>query len=323
MPAPPKFWDEDLETPGEEPPEYPEEPIADRPLRPQTQKFLESLPPQIRHRVDRLLALQTAQRSLHREYRLELLALEKKYLAKSRPLYNERAHLVSEPVVHDGPNTFPGPAVGIPAFWLMAIRKHPVLCDLIEDCDFDALSYLTDVELETLPSPTLGFRLLFHFAANPYFENSVLRKTYTYEGSHGGDSGLFYGDVVGDEIVWTKGQELPPVAQQIDVGDEPPRSFFDFFRPPKVSPDNIHDRDVVEAQLVLDYGYGEFFKDELIPNCVDWFTGEAVEDTGADDGATGNDQSGDWIWSEEHGRYYRYEGDDEGGNPIYVWDESA
>ncbi|KAL4778186.1 hypothetical protein BJX76DRAFT_362968 [Aspergillus varians] len=327
MPPPPKFWVDGPETPREEPPEYDEHPQIGT-LRPKTQNFLEALPPQIRPRVDRLLGLQAAQRQLQREYRLDLLALEKRHLAKAKPLFDERAQLVSEPVLHAGDNAFPGPAVGVPAFWLMAMRKHPVLCDLIEECDVEALAYLIDIHLETLPSPELGFRLLFEFAKNPFFENKILQKMYTYQGGDDGSPGLYYDQVIGDEIFWMKGQELPPSGLD-GLGEPstpPPRSFFDFFRPPKATPDSPDGRDIVEAQLVLDYGYGEFFKDELIPNCVDWFTGEAEDDPADDNQAPSSgvdDRTGDWIWSPEHGRYYRYAGDNEQGAPIYIWDEST
>jgi hypothetical protein len=74
--------------------------------------------------------------------------------------------------------------------------------------------------------------------------------------------------------------------------------------------------DIVEMKLVLDYGYGEMFKEKIIPDAVDWFTGEA-----ADDGQGGrDDENNGWIWSQEHGRYYRQTGFDDDNNPTCVWE---
>jgi hypothetical protein len=57
--------------------------------------------------------------------------------------------------------------------------------------------------------------------------------------------------------------------------EEPFESFFDFFNPPRLAPANSEDLDILEMKLALDYGYGEIFKEKLIPDAVDWLIGEA------------------------------------------------
>lgn len=61
-------------------------------------------------------------------------------------------------------------------------------------------------------------------------------------------------------------------------------------------------------KITLDYKLGEVFKEELIPNAVDWFTREA------------KDEEEEWIWNEEHRRHYRQIGIDNDGNPVCEWD---
>ncbi|KAE8444931.1 hypothetical protein EG329_014058 [Mollisiaceae sp. DMI_Dod_QoI] len=273
--------------------------LRPRILNPKAADFIDSLPnPTIHKQVTRLLSLQ-AQKQRHKEsYQAELLALENKYLAKCKPLYQERATVVTGadlscdlPSIMDG---FAGPPAGIPEFWLTVMQNHPSVRDVIQSWDEEVLSYLTDIRVELLEAPELGFRLVFDFAENAFFENKMLKKTYTYERGEDG-AGLFYGDVFGDTIFWREGRELPPsrygFSQESD--DElPPESFFDFFNPPNLDPVDDEELDILEMKLALDYGYGEVFKEKLIPDAVDWFIGEAAgADQQGDDQATNDD----WV----------------------------
>ncbi|KAK2425172.1 nucleosome assembly protein 1-2 [Trifolium repens] len=47
----------------------------------------------------------------------------------------------------------------------------------ITERDEEALKYLKDIKWFKLDNPK-GFKLEFHFDSNPYFQNSVLTKTY-------------------------------------------------------------------------------------------------------------------------------------------------
>lgn len=44
-----------------------------------------------------------------------------------------------------------------------------------------ALKHLTDIKLEYLDTKQAGFKLLFSFSPNEFFEDSVLTKTYYYQ----------------------------------------------------------------------------------------------------------------------------------------------
>lgn len=71
--------------------------------------------------------------------------------------------------------------IGIPNFWLTVLRNHEGLSSTITEKDEAALAFLIDIRLEYLPDDTPGFKLLFDFAPNPFFENTILEKTYHYQ----------------------------------------------------------------------------------------------------------------------------------------------
>lgn len=75
----------------------------------------------------------------------------------------------------------PGSEEGIESFWLTALQNHSGISELITERDEGALKYLLDVRYTHLAKPELGFKLVFEFAENPYFENKALEKTYYYQ----------------------------------------------------------------------------------------------------------------------------------------------
>ena len=113
--------------------------------------------------------------NLQKAFVAEQRALEKKY----EPLYASvcaaRRDIVTgavDPVVSGGA----GPK-GIPGFWLTAMKNCRSIADFIEDHDEPVLEFLTDITT-AYEGDLAGFRLDFHFAANPYFDNAVLSKVF-------------------------------------------------------------------------------------------------------------------------------------------------
>jgi len=64
-------------------------------------------------------------------------------------------------------------------------------------------------------------------------------------------------------------------------------TFFNFFSPPTAEDEEESDQDEEEegldSKLEADYAYGEMIKDDIVPNAVKWFTGEALHDFDEDD----------------------------------------
>lgn len=114
----------------------------------------------------------------------------------------------------DDPDYIPLPledeTSAIPEFWLTALRNHPALSEMITDRDADALKALVDVTISYLPSQDKqpGFKILFHFAENDFFKNSVLEKTYLYQEEVGYEGDFVYDRAIGTTIEWKEDKDL-------------------------------------------------------------------------------------------------------------------
>ena len=160
------------------------------------------------------------------------MELEKKYLEKYKPLYKRRADIVNgitepkddemeaglaaeqedtETVVdtttkeeEETPAT--DAPKGVPEFWLTAMKNMIALADLITSKDEEVLRHLTDVRLSYLDVP--GFRLEFEFAANDFFTDKVLTKSYFYQQQAGYGGDFIYDHAEGMTISWNEGKDL-------------------------------------------------------------------------------------------------------------------
>lgn len=192
--------------------------------------YVESLPAPVRRRVAGLKGVQKEHAKLEGEFQEEVLQLEKKYFAKYTPLYEKRARIVngaSEPTeseVKAGEQDEEGEddegskaetaevgqaadgMVGIPEFWLSAMKNQVSLAELITDRDEPALKLLTDIRMEYLEKP--GFRLIFEFAENDFFSNKTITKTYFYQEESGYGGEFIYDHAEGDKIDWKAGKDL-------------------------------------------------------------------------------------------------------------------
>ncbi|KAG1141617.1 hypothetical protein G6F37_004208 [Rhizopus arrhizus] len=270
----------------------------------------EPLPAVVQRRINGLKYLQSKHAELEGEFQKEVLALEKKYLELYRPLYDKRAQVVSgqyEPTEEEvaagakvdeeeeaeektEEDVTDEDVMGIPEFWLTALKTHPQIGETITDEDCEALKHLTDIRLSYLETP--GFKLEFEFSENDHFTNSVLTKTYYYQDNvSGGD--YVYDRAEGCEINWKEGKDLTVTVEtkkqrhkgtnktRVVKRTVPAESFFNFFNPP-VLPEDDEDLDEEEAEgldakLEADYEMGEEFKEKVIPHAVDFFTGKALE----------------------------------------------
>jgi nucleosome assembly protein 1-like 1 len=277
--------------------------------------YVESLPAPVRRRVAGLKGVQKEHSKLEAEFQEEVLQLEKKYFAKFTPLYQKRAKIVNgaaEPTAkeikvgaEDEEQNEADPSgeqeetsenvVGIPEFWLSAMKNQVSLAEMITDRDEAALKHLTDVQMEYLDKP--GFRLIFQFAENEFFTNKTITKTYFYQNESGYGGDFIYDHAEGDKIDWKAGNDLTVRVESKKQRNKntkqtrvvkktvPTESFFNFFSPPKAPTDEDGDAAVsdIEERLELDYQLGEDIKEKLIPRAIDWFTGEALQFEELDD----------------------------------------
>ncbi|CAE6473588.1 Nucleosome assembly protein [Saccharomyces cerevisiae S288c] [Rhizoctonia solani] len=290
--------------------------------------IVEVLPAPVARRVEGLKGLHAEYCQVEHQLKREMLELEKKYLLKFTPIFERRKAILlgaSEPTpeevaageavsAKDDPD---GAAVakqeredaeknlsaedkaikGIPNFWLTALRNHEGLSDLITEKDEEALAYLTDIRLVYLADTTPGFKLIFDFAPNPYFENEYLEKSYHYQDELGETGDYIYDRAVGSEIKWKEEKDLTKaveIKKQRNKATNRTRlirrshtvpSFFNFFNPPaQPTREEIENGEVdddlleeLDEKLELDYQIGEDLKERIIPRAIDYFTGKALE----------------------------------------------
>lgn len=159
--------------------------------------------------------------------------------------------------------------VGVPEFWLTALKHHEMLDSAITQKDEEALKYLTDITQEPVEDESGSFALKFHFKENPYFTNDVLSKTYHLEGDEGDE--VVCESVDSTQINWKEGQDL---TKGVKKGFGPEGSFFNFFAPPEVKEGKSASAKVVST-MELDFEMAVSIKEEIVKHAVHWFTGEA------------------------------------------------
>lgn len=179
---------------------------------------------------------------------------------------------------------------GIPSFWLVVLKNVGEISSMIYEHDEEALRYLVDIRAFSMPSPNLSFQLEFHFAPNPFFQNSVLTKTYLMKCTPDEEDPFnFEGPeiykTIGCEIMWNAGKKITEMAVRND--NEPPQifkadSFFNFFSPPELIMGEMEYNERVEAYLENDFEVGHYLKERVVPRAVLYYTGEIEEDVSED-----------------------------------------
>eukprot|EP00741_Cyanophora_paradoxa_P011307 tig00020554_g10921.t1 len=220
---------------------------------------------------EQLESVQEKIEKINEEASEEVLAIEKKFNVKRRPLYKERSALLAK----------------IPNFWLTIFTNHEVLSENITDADCDVLKYLKEIDIEDNEDLKSGYKISLYFDENPYFSNKVLTKEYKYAP----DGEL---DVRPTAINWKAGHSVDSLSQEVDVeaeddeendeaeaGDKRKRevkeSFFGWFSPD--SPDT---------------DLAEILKEDIWPNPLRVYMMDGADDDDDEggDGDEGGDEEG-------------------------------
>ncbi|KAG5638821.1 hypothetical protein H0H81_009794 [Sphagnurus paluster] len=238
-------------------------------------------------------------------------------------LYAGAEEIEKEDEDYKPPLLDPSATSPIPDFWQTAICNHFQLSNLVTEKDIPALKSLMDVRFIFLSQtdPTPHFKLEFRFSTNDFFSNRVLEKTYYYKESEYGGFEPNYS--VGTDIKWKRGKKLTGGIEN----DNEESSFFDFFTPPVPPESSDDDEDVSEEEddendpdedqdsdddeeleddsddesgfgtyeeaLEDDFEMGEVFKDELVPDAIEWFMQEKEESSSEDSDWESNDNDND------------------------------
>ncbi|KAM0931810.1 hypothetical protein ACQ4PT_000098 [Festuca glaucescens] len=275
--------------------------------------LLESLPPNVRTRVEFLRGIQSQHDEMEAKFFEERTALEDKYQKLYEPLYTKRYEIVNGVVEVDGAAKEPtsekaaegedSDAKGVPDFWLTALKTNEILTEEIQERDEAVLKYLKDIKWSRIADPK-GFKLEFFFDTNPFFKNSVLTKIYHMVD----EDDPILEKAIGTEIEWYPGKNVTQkvLKKKPKKGSkntkpitkiEECESFFNFFSPPEVPEDEEElDEDAadeLQGQMEHDYDIGSTIRDKIIPHAVSWFTGEAVQAEDFEDMEDGDDDDED------------------------------
>lgn len=154
---------------------------------------------------------------------------------------------------------------------------------LLQDQEEDCLHYMTKLHVEDYDDVKTGYRISFHFKANPYFDNDVLVKEF-HLASENSSTNDFTQTSTSTAIKWKEGKDLlkelqlkPPTSKK--NRDIEHKSFFDWFT------DNT---DPLNDDLA------ELIKDDIWPNPLQYFL---VPDIGVynDDESSGDEDEEDEI----------------------------
>jgi len=268
--------------------------------------YFKTLPKSVQRRVRALRNLDREYETIEEEFEQEMRALELKYhKERFNPLFEKRANIVNgkveptdeeaheseeeeeeEPKIQEIKEKEEDKKekeedkniVGVPDFWLTALKHHEMLSSAITEKDEGALKHLIDVTQDPLEDEAGSFVLKFHFKENPYFTNEVLSKTYHLVSDDSEE--LICESVDSTEINWKDEKNL---IKGVKKGFGPDSSFFNFFSPPEVEQGKRSSPKIVST-MELDFEMAVAIKEEIIKHAVHWFTGDAnVEGGGEDD----------------------------------------
>lgn len=93
---------------------------------------------------------------------------------------------------------------------MTALRNHVALSEIITERDAAALKHLLDIKIEYLGKEEAkpGFKLIFVFSPNDFFEDTVLEKTYVYQEEVGYSGDFVYDRAIGTQIKWKEDKDL-------------------------------------------------------------------------------------------------------------------
>ncbi|SNX87651.1 related to SET protein (Protein phosphatase 2A inhibitor) [Melanopsichium pennsylvanicum] len=206
-------------------------------------------------------ALQQKVDALVKDFRKADVELIKHELKLNAPLYKKRAEIVSS----------------VKDFWFQALINCMATNVYIDDADHEALSYLSNIEVERDIDDPRAATITFHFRENPYFSNDKLVKKFSLvDGAKSLEDEFNFLEETKPEktdINWKSDDKnlvkLKPTTGGPDSDDFEPGSFFSTFF------DN-QDKEVAG-------GIGHALIMDFWPGAIDFYTGADDLDFDEDD----------------------------------------
>ncbi|XP_075089831.1 uncharacterized protein LOC142171364 [Nicotiana tabacum] len=194
--------------------------------------------------IEKLQDIQDKLEKINEEARDEVLKIAQKLSQIRKPVYEKRNHIIKS----------------IPDFWLTAFLRHPILSELVStEEDHKIFEFLCSIEVEDTEDFKSGYTITFYFSPNPFFENTMLSKTYTFL-EDGRPT-----KVTASTVQWKEGNGVVPHAEE---------GFFRWFS-------SEVDQKYDEVAAII--------KDELWPNPLNYFN-EADEEKDVHEADKGGDE---------------------------------
>ncbi|CAF1290597.1 unnamed protein product [Rotaria sordida] len=232
---------------------------------------------------------------------------------------SQKYEQISTENILDFPNSQSNlPKKGLENFWLIILKNLDYYDYPIQLQDELCLKYLIDIRCILNP-PNLNstsFILEFHFLpTNPFFIETILTKQYSirYELNNSNPYRSYDGPEVdhcyGCLITWKSDYNLTirkrtkrirnKTTGQIRFVqiEESIKSFFDFFSPPIIPINGIHEMNKEDQiRLEADIEFGLLLKQRVLPRAILYYTGEALpvfheEEDDKNDQLTSSDSS--------------------------------
>ncbi|XP_074603597.1 NAP domain-containing protein SET [Brevipalpus obovatus] len=192
----------------------------------------------------------------------EILKVEQKYNKLRKPFFDKRNELIQN----------------IPNFWVTAFVNHPTLTTILEEEEEECLHHLTKLEVEEFEDIKSGYKIIFHFEKNEYFDNDALVKEF-HLGSSGDPTST------STPINWKKTEQAERLKAQSVLNRAQKRRK----RKRCIAPETFFTWYLQNGDASVD-DVAEVIKDDLWPNPLQYFlVSEMDENNGLED----SDEEGD------------------------------
>ncbi|KAH8289316.1 hypothetical protein KR054_003665 [Drosophila jambulina] len=180
----------------------------------------------------------------------EILQVESKYNKLRQPFYEKRSEFIKR----------------VANFWMTAIMNHPKISCVLDPEEEDCLHLLSKLVVEEADDIKSGFRIIFHFDENAYFENKELTKEF-----------FFHSMSNSTPIIWREGKNLLKQVLTKPTRSNKKRhseykSFFDWFS---------DDTDIINDEIAL------AIRDELWQNPLQYYLMKDIVAEPEDEGEDG------------------------------------
>eukprot|EP01100_Stratorugosa_tubuloviscum_P009017 TRINITY_DN377_c3_g1_i3.p1 TRINITY_DN377_c3_g1~~TRINITY_DN377_c3_g1_i3.p1 ORF type:complete len:533 (-),score=310.84 TRINITY_DN377_c3_g1_i3:178-1776(-) len=313
---------------------------------------IDTVPLSVQRRLKALKKLRMKRDEILKQQQEEQKQLNLKYQSLFQPLFEKRASIVNaayEPKDEDLPtqqeekeelekisknigisfeelNSKNKPDVptgddikGIPNFWFDIITSHKIFESQITERDEEALKYLIDVKAFEMPYEYISFE--FHFKQNPFFTDSILKKTVHFLSEPSGEFAPVKS--IASKINWQKGKKLTVIttkkqqkkkgkAAKTIVKEEPCESFFNIFRD-NILPEDTEDDDYQEITYLLEDDLEIAFtvKDDIVAEAVSFYLGEVLPTDIYGDEDDFDDEDGEFDEDDEDDEDGEFEDEDD------------